>query len=92
MKKIIGIILIVVGIISTSIGAVTLLLFNVKSNVASSVAIIGGADGPTSIFIAGKIGAPMNGAIIVDFEAIIFGIGAFAIGLVLVLLKKKQDH
>ena len=58
MKKIIGIILIVVGIISTSIGAVTLLLFNVKSNVASSVAIIGGADGPTSIFIAGKIGAP----------------------------------
>lgn len=92
MKKIIGIILIVVGIISTSIGAVTLLLFNVKSNVASSVAIIGGADGPTSIFIAGKIGAPMNGAIIVDFEAIIVGIGAFAIGLVLVLLKKKQDH
>lgn len=92
MKKIIGIILIVVGIISTFIGAVTLLLFNVKSNVASSVAIIGGADGPTSIFIAGKIGAPMNGAIIFDLEAIIVGIGAFAIGLVLVLLKKKQDH
>ena len=77
MKKIIGIILIVVGIISTSIGAVT--LFNVKSNVASSVAIIGGADGPTSIFIAGKIGAPMYGPIIV-------GIGAFAIGLVLNLV------
>lgn len=55
---------------------------NVKSNVASSVAIIGGADGPTSIFIAGKIGAPMYGAIIV-------GIAVFAIGLLLVLLKKK---
>lgn len=83
MKKIIGIILIVVGIISTSIGVVT--LFNVKSNVASSVAIIGGADGPTSIFLAGKIGAPMYGAIIV-------GIAVFVIGLLLVLLKKKQDQ
>lgn len=31
-------------------------LFNVQMN--SSVSIIGGADGPTSIFIAGKIGAP----------------------------------
>lgn len=30
-------------------------LFNVQMN--SSVSIIGGADGPTSIFIAGKIGA-----------------------------------
>lgn len=71
------------GIISTSIGEVT--LFNVKSNVASSIAIIGGADGPKSIFIAGKIGAPMYGAIIV-------GIAVFVIGLLLVLLKKKQDH
>lgn len=83
MKKIIGIILIVVGIISTFIGGVT--LFNVKSNVASSIAIIGGADGPTSIFLAGKIGTPMYGAIIV-------GIVVFVIGLLLVLLKKKQDH
>lgn len=83
MKKIIGITLIVVGIISTSIGGVT--LFNVKPNVASSVAIIGGADGPTSIFIAGKMGAPRYGAIIV-------GIAVFVIGLLLVLLKKKQDQ
>jgi len=83
MKKIIGIIFIVLGVITTSIGAIT--LFDVKSDMPSSIAIIGGADGPTSVFIAGKIGAPMYGAIIV-------GIVAFVIGLLLVLLKKKQDQ
>jgi len=81
MKKIISIILIIVGIITTSIGAVT--LFCAKSDVASSISIIGGADGPTTIFIAGKIGRQMFGVIIV-------GIVIFVIGLLLSLLKKKQ--
>lgn len=32
------------------------ILFKVKKPAASSIAIIGGADGPTSVFIAGKVG------------------------------------
>ena len=85
MKKIIGFVLIIVSILTTSIGAA--LLFKAKSNVTatSDIAIIGGADYPTSIFLAEKAFAPLYGAII-------FGIVIFVIGLLLVLLKKKQEQ
>lgn len=54
MKKWMAFLLICVGIISagTGIGIATWLI----KNKPASVAIIGGADGPTSIFLAGKIG------------------------------------
>lgn len=39
--------------------------------IASSVSIIGGADGPTSIFIAGKLGGD-------------FWLGAVAVGIIIV--------
>lgn len=35
-------------------------LFLTKSQGASAVSVIGGADGPTSVFIAGKISEPLN--------------------------------
>ena len=54
MRKIAGIILTVIGIV---IAAISLIFIrNGQMSLARSVAIIGGADGPTSIFVAGKIG------------------------------------
>lgn len=37
-----------------------ILRWNTSLLVASSVSIIGGADGPTSVFIAGKVGEPIG--------------------------------
>ena len=42
----------------------------------------GGADGPTSIFIAGKVGSPLYAAIVVGAVMLIAGL--------LLLLKKKK--
>lgn len=47
-----------------------------------AVTIIGGADGPTSIFLAGKVG---NGIGIIE---IIIGIVILIIGFVIIWLKK----
>ena len=54
MKKITGIILAVIGIVTVAIHVI--FKVNERMSAARSVSIIGGADGPTSIFIAGKIG------------------------------------
>ena len=63
MRKIAGIILTVTGIVIAAISLI--FIINGQMSVASSVAIIGGADGPTSIFVAGKIGgfSAMTGVI-----------------------------
>lgn len=59
MKKAIGITLSVIGIIMAAISLV--FKVNEQMSVAKSVSVIGGADGPTSIFVAGKIGGtPSN--------------------------------
>jgi len=50
MKKTLTIIMAVIGILLVAIG------IHWKSKAAVAVSIIGGADGPTSIFLAGKIG------------------------------------
>lgn len=48
-------------------------------SVAKSVSVIGGADGPTSIFVAGKIeGAPAITGIIVGSVLLAIGIFIFA--------------
>ena len=50
-----------------------------------SVAIIGGADGPTSIFVAGKI----NGAAFMEAGAILVA-GGLGIGLLLFLVFRRK--
>ncbi len=77
MKKIIAIIVAAVGFILAAIG------LNWKSKAAVAVSIIGGADGPTSIFLAGKIG---DGFII---GIIFIGLILFAAGIVIYKKIKK---
>lgn len=79
MKKILGIVLIVVGFIMALTGAIT--FYKITTNAAPNISIIGGADGPTAIFLAGEIGGPI-------FVAVIGGVIAFVVGLVLVLKKR----
>ena len=80
MKKAIGITLSVIGIIMAAISLV--FKVNEQKSVAKSVSVIGGADGPTSIFVAGKIGG--TPAII----GIIVGIVLLAIGIFIFARKK----
>ena len=69
MKKIIAIIVAVLGIILLAIG------IDMKSNAAMAVSIIGGADGPTSIFLAGKIGDGfITGIILIGIVLIVAGV------------------
>ena len=77
MKKAIGITLSVIGIIMAAIS----LVFKIKEqiSVTKSVSVIGGADGPTSIFVAGKIGGtPAITGIIVGIVLLAIGIFIFA--------------
>ena len=54
-------ILLVLNLADSLLGSMIKNLFSFHSSVASSIAIVGGADGPTSVFIAGKVGVPMMG-------------------------------
>ena len=65
MKKVVGGIITVVGLVLSAFGIIT------KAKGATSI-VIGGADGPTSVFIAGKVG---NG----------FGLGTIFAGVILVI-------
>ena len=71
------------GIIAIMIGVITVIIGMIQRNKASaSISIIGGADGPTSIFLAGKIGgAPA-------MIGIVIGILLLIIGVLLVMRKK----
>ena len=80
MKKAIGITSSVIGIIMAAISLV--FKVNEQISVTKSVSVIGGADGPTSIFVAGKIGG--TPAII----GIIVGIVLLAIGIFIFARKK----
>jgi oxaloacetate decarboxylase beta subunit len=77
MKKAIGITLSVIGIIMAAISLV--FKVNEQISVTKSVSVIGGADGPTSIFVAGKIGGtPAITGIIVGIVLLAIGIFIFA--------------
>lgn len=76
MKKMAGIIVTVIGIVVAALG----LLFKAKGQM--SVSVIGGADGPTSIFLAGKVGS--SSAV----TGIIVGIVLFAAGIFIIVRKK----
>ncbi len=77
MKKTIAIILGVMGLVLAGFSAV------LKWKKQMSVSIIGGADGPTSIFLAGKIGNDFSVA------GIVVGILLLVIAGFLMLRKKK---
>lgn len=73
MKKILGIILIIIGIMTTALG----IILKVKGQM--SVSVTGGADGLTSIFVAGKVG---NTSVIIEMivGSVLFVIGICMIG------------
>lgn len=78
MKKIIACITGVLGVLCIVAG----FLFQQKK--AVSVSIIGGADGPTSIFLAGKTGN-INSLI-----PIIIGVILFAAAVLLLIVKRRK--
>ena len=80
MKKIVGIALTVIGIVTIAIS----LIFKVheQMTVARSISIIDRADGPTSVFIAGKIGGTSI------FIGVIAGIVVLAVGIFMIVRKK----
>lgn len=77
MKKTMAIILGVIGLVLAGFSAI------LKWKKQMSVSIIGGADGPTSIFLAGKIGNDFSVA------GIVVGILLLVIAGLLMLRKKK---
>lgn len=78
MKKIFAVILGVIGVIIAAAG----IILKVKDQMA--ISIIGGADGPTSIFLAGKVGT--GGAIF----PIVSGIVLLVIGIALWCTRKRK--
>lgn len=76
MKKVLGIILIVMGIVVTGLE----IILKVKGHM--SVSVIGSSDGPTSVFIAGKVG---NTSAVTEM---IVGIVSLAIGIFMIAKKK----
>lgn len=77
MKNTISIICGILGIVGVLYGIVT----KIKGNV--SVSVIGGADGPTSVFLAGKLGNDYS------TMAIIIGLGFIIISILLALISKR---
>ena len=75
MKKLIGAILIIIGLIIAGFEALT--------KTPKSISIIGGSDGPTSIFLAGKTGGFPTPVTIVGSVILII------IGIVLIIKKEK---
>lgn len=82
---VVDVILLVLNLADSILGSMVRGLFSFYSSDASSIAIIGGADGPTSVFIAGKVGVPMDGLLIAFIVAVI-------VTVVYVVVKKKKDN
>ena len=77
MKKIVGIAGCIIGALLVIWGSV------MKAKENTAVSIIGGADGPTSVFIAGKMNSNLS------VFLILIGMVLFAIALI-VYLKRKH--
>ena len=75
MKKIIGIIMLIAGLIAGCLG-LTFVLFGTSTVSSQSVSVIGGADGPTAVFVAGNAD---------HSSMIIFMITLIALALLLVI-------
>ena len=79
MKKVVSIVAIVAGVLTLlSVVAPMILGHILKAQAASSVGIIGGADGPTAIMLVGVIG---TGSVIVEIVIGVFLIIAGIWGL-----------
>ena len=77
-------ILLVLNLADSVLGSMLRAAFSLHSSDAASIAIIGGADGPTSVFIAGKVGTPTKGLLIALVVAVI-------VTVVYAAVKKKKD-
>lgn len=71
MKKILTIAGCVLGGLAMTIGIVT------KIKQSAAISIIGGADGPTSVFLAGKIGNDYSWTMILIGAVLLIGSGIF---------------
>lgn len=76
MKKLMAVIAAVIGFLLIGWGV------NLKMNNSVAISIIGGADGPTSVFIAGKIGDGMIGGIILC--------GVIFTGLAIIIIRNNK--
>lgn len=77
-------ILLVLNIVDSVFGSAVRALFSWVTSDAAAISIIGGADGPTSIFLAGKVGPPVDGLVIALVCAVI-------VTVVYVVVKKRKD-
>ena len=85
MKKVISIIAIIAGgLVLLSVVAPMIIGVILKAKVSGSVAIIGGADGPTTIFLVGALGV---GGIIIE---IVLGILLIAAGIWILMKSRKK--
>ena len=77
MKKILGIVAGVVGIICIIVGAA----LKINNN---AISIIGGADGPTSVFVAGKLNS-----VLVSILLIAIGVVMLIVAIIFYLKRKR---
>lgn len=78
MKKIVSIVAGITGIMLVIAGAI------MKTKKAVSVSIIGGVDGPTSVFVAGKLGSDIS------LGLMITGVILIAVVTIMGLRKQKK--
>ena len=83
MKKISGIVILVVGVMAIVVGALT--FYKIGSYVPPEASIIGGADGPTTVFLAGRIGLPVYGTIA-------GGVVLMIVGILLLIYRKDKEQ
>lgn len=76
MKKIVAVIAIIIGILLITGGVAPMIMGAVlKTQIPDSVGIIGGADGPTTIVVAGVLGTgQMIGEIVVGILLVVAGV------------------
>ncbi len=78
-------VLLVLNLADSVLGSMIKALFSVYTSDEAAISIIGGADGPTSIFLAGKVGPPVDGLLIALVVALI------VTGVYVIVKKRKED-
>lgn len=64
-------ILFILNVVDSIFGSMIRAFFSWVTSDVAAISIIGGADGPTSIFLAGKIGPPVDGLQIALIVAVV---------------------
>ena len=77
MKKILVGVVTIIGIALAAVG------IGLKMNDAASIAVIGAADGPTTIFVAGRLGSGIS------YGFIFVGVVLSIIGIMIYIKNKK---